>query len=111
MDWELPDLKALTIEIEFCRGEQTLFVCTTWPGYVGVLTGMRPGAYSCSVNFRVTGSNYLVNLRNAVTYCWPIGFLLRAVLEEDVDYATAVRSLAASELISPVYFTCCGVRP
>mmetsp|Transcript_1221 Transcript_1221/g.1534 ORF Transcript_1221/g.1534 Transcript_1221/m.1534 type:complete len:451 (-) Transcript_1221:75-1427(-) len=109
MDWEMPELKALTIEVEFWKNGAPLFVTTTWPGYIGVLTGMRYGAFSSSVNFRLTGSSYLNNVKNALTYCWPIGFLLRAVLEDDSDYGTAVGHLACSQLISPVYFTCCGI--
>jgi len=109
MDWEMPDLKALTIEVEFWKDNKPLFVSTTWPGYVGILTGMRYDGYSSSVNFRVTGSSYLNNIKNGITYCWPIGFLLRAVLETDATYNIATTHLANSELISPVYFTCCGV--
>ena len=111
MDWEMPALKALTIEVEFYKDKKPLYICTTWPGYIGVLTGMKANAFSSSVNFRVTGDSYVTNLKNALGYCWPVGFLLRAVLEEESNYTTAVRYLANSELISPVYFTCCGLRP
>ena len=110
MDWEMPDLKALTIEVEFWKDGKPLFISTTWPGYIGVLTGMKPFAFSSSVNFRVTGDSYVENLKKAVGYCWPIGFLLRAVMEEDTSYSQAVGSLTLSNLISPVYFTCCGVK-
>lgn len=111
MDWELPELKALTIEVEFWKNGEPLFVTTTWPGYIGVFTGMRYNCFSSSVNFRCTGESYLNNLRNAVSYDWPIGFLLRAVLQEDGNYAQAVASLSGSNLIAPVYFTCCGTKP
>jgi len=53
MDWDMPALAALTIEVDFVHSNGALdFKATTWPGYVGVLTGMRPGAFSVSVNYR-----------------------------------------------------------
>lgn len=70
---------------------------------------MRPGAFSVSVNFRVTGEGYLKNLRNAVGMAWPIGFLVRAALESCDNYDSALGALAESKLIAPVYFSVAGV--
>jgi hypothetical protein len=39
MDWGMEFLRPLTIEVEFTKGGRTLYVATTWVGYVGVLTG------------------------------------------------------------------------
>ena len=110
MDWGMEKLKALTIEVEFWKNGAPLYVATTWPGYVGVLTAMKPEAYSVSVNFRVKGDSYWTNLKQTITYCWPIGFLLRAVFESENDYDNATACLRNSNLIAPVYFTCCGVN-
>lgn len=41
---------------------------------------------------------------------WPIGFLVREVLESTSDYSIAVEQLAQSSLIAPCYFTICGVK-
>jgi len=57
MDWELSFLKPLTIEIIFRRGNVPVSICTTWVGYLGILTGMtlnNPDPVSVSVNFRIT---------------------------------------------------------
>ena len=43
MDWELDLLKPLTIEVDFQKAGKTAYVATTWAGYVGVFTGLRPG--------------------------------------------------------------------
>ena len=48
------ELQQLTIQVDFVSGGQTVFRATTWAGYVGVLTGMRPQGYSVSVNYRRT---------------------------------------------------------
>ena len=54
MDWDMPALAALTCEVDFVRGGALLFRATTWVGYVGVLTGLKPGAFSVAVNYRRT---------------------------------------------------------
>ena len=110
MDWGMSFLKELTVELDFRRNDKTVFFATSWPCYVGILTGMKPFAFSASVNFRVTSSGYFANLKNTISYSWPIGYLLRAVLEDDIDFETAVQSLANSSIIAPVYYTVCGIN-
>ena len=41
---------------------------------------------------------------------WPIGFLVREVLESTCQYDVAVEQLAQSSIIAPCYFTVCGTR-
>lgn len=77
MDWGMEFLKPLTIEVDFVKGGRSQYVATTWVGYVGVLTGMRPFGYSVSVNFRVTSGAYWKNVKKAILRAWPIGFLGR----------------------------------
>jgi hypothetical protein len=45
MDWEMPELQPMTIEVQFVKHGRPLFIASTWAGYVGVLTGMRYGGY------------------------------------------------------------------
>jgi hypothetical protein len=66
MDWDMPALERLAIEVEFQQAGKTVFLATTWAGYVGVLTGMRPGAWSVSINYRRTGTNIRDVLTNFV---------------------------------------------
>lgn len=110
MDWGIEALGPLTCEVEFQRAGVTQFFTTTWPGYVGVLTGMRPNGYSTSVNFRVTSSGYWSNIVESISYSWPIGYLVRSVLESDTTFDVATTHLANSDLIAPVYFTCVGTE-
>eukprot|EP00300_Choanocystis_sp_HF-7_P007755 c15494_g1_i1.p1 GENE.c15494_g1_i1~~c15494_g1_i1.p1 ORF type:complete len:462 (+),score=64.04 c15494_g1_i1:53-1387(+) len=112
MDWAMEFLRPLTVEFDFVRGGETVLVATSWAGYVGVLTGMRPGGWSASVNFRVTeAGSYWMNVKRALAAAWPVGFLLRAVLESESAYADALTALADSDVIAPVYFTVCGIAP
>ena len=90
--------------------------------------------YSVAVNFRVTNGAWSDNLKMAITRFiidltrlkksqirfifsvfyhnrgWPIGFLVREVLEVTNNYAEAVEQLSQSELIAPCYFTICGTK-
>lgn len=114
MDWEMAFLKPLTLEASFVLEGKELFRCTTWAGYVGVLTGLarRDNSFSIAVNFRAIGSgSFFTNLRHALKDSWPIGFLVRAALTEASGYAAAVSWLRGSKLIAPTYFTVCGSEP
>jgi len=111
MDWELELLEPLTIEVEFKKQGVTQYIASTWAGYVGVLTGMRPNSYSVSINYRATKSGtFWANIKNALTASWPIGFLVREILESTRDYKTAYGALSFSELIAPCYITVAGTH-
>lgn len=117
MDWDLPILKELTIQINFKRRDKTVFTGTTWVGYIGVLTGMKARAFSVSINYRQTryGINspikgFMYNLYRFAMGHWAIGFLVRDVLDSDANYYKAVKKFTNAELISPTYITICGTR-
>lgn len=132
-------------QVDFIKAGQLVFTATTWAGYVGVLTGtcplrksvfschsshihlmqavaygagLKPGAFSVSVNYRRTekGSEqplkaFATNLRGAVARHWPVSFLVRAAFERCGSYQAACATLEQSELIAPTYLTICGVSP
>ncbi|KNC52083.1 acid ceramidase subunit beta [Thecamonas trahens ATCC 50062] len=112
MDWEMDFLRPLTIEVEFWRDGVPLYVAPTWAGAVGVLTACKTGAFSASVNFRLTeDGSYWGNVKRLLARSWPIGFLLREVCESTQAYADAADILATASLVAPVYFTLCGIAP
>ena len=84
--------------------------------------------YSVAVNFRRTGGTLTANLQTALSKykrlcyekiiidalssclsAWPIGFLVREILESTKDYHIAVEQLAQSSIIAPCYLTICGI--
>jgi hypothetical protein len=118
MDWEMDFLRPLTVELVYVRDGKPLFICTTWAGYVGVLTGMRTDTFrtannfSVSVNFRAPGDGTIwTNLNRTLDGAWPIGFLVRHALEKAADYEQATHWLRYSDLIAPCYFTVAGTEP
>lgn len=109
MDWEMDVLKPLTIEVDFRHNGATIFLATTWAGYLGVFTGMRPGEWSCSLNFRTTtNGTFWDNLKSTVNGGTPSGFLIRHLLESEPNFDAAVQALATTPLVAPCYFTVCG---
>lgn len=112
MDWGMDVLTPLTIEADFQSRGETVFLATTWAGYLGVFTGMRPGEWSCSLNFRTTETGtFWGNLKSTVKGATPSGFLIRHLLESEPSFDAAVLSLATTPLIAPCYFTVCGTQP
>lgn len=102
-------LRPLTIEVDFRSQGETVFVATTWAGFLGVFTGMRPGQWSASLNFRLTTEGtFWGNLKSTMKGATPSGFLLRHLLESEPTYDGAVQALASTPLIAPCYFTVCG---
>lgn len=106
LDWEFPQLRKATIEVEFSRdGKVPLFVATTWAGYVGVLTALHiPMRASVAVNFReppegVNGSPLAVG-----EGAWPVGILLRHCLETEVSESHLLQALIGRPLMAPTYF-------
>lgn len=102
-------LKPLTIELDVRKGSQPVFLATSWAGFLGVFTGMRPGQWSCSLNFRVTKSGtFWDNLKSAVSGSWPSGFLIRHLLETEPDFEKASERLATTPLVAPCYLSVAG---
>jgi N-acylethanolamine-hydrolysing acid amidase len=112
MDWEMDILEPLTIEIDCRKGGQTVFMATTWAGFMGVFTGMRPGQWSVSLNFRVTkDGSFWSNVKSAALGSWPTGFLIRHLLESEPDFDKAVDRMATTPLVAPCYLTIAGALP
>lgn len=114
MDWEMAfDLRAHTIDVEFYDERGPVCVATTWPGYVGILTGMRlpsqhrtvSDAYAISLNTRVCKDGFVANFVSYLLGGWPAGNLMRRVLMSCQTYDDAVRDLRSTRLIAPCFIT------
>ncbi len=73
------------------------------PGFVGVLSGMVPGAYSVTINWAPPADQ--------PDFHWGPSFLWRTVLETCDTYAEAVERLATTCLATSVFYTVCGAHP
>jgi hypothetical protein len=112
MDWDIPELKRMTIQVNFTFGGQIRASVVTWAGFIGVLTGMVPHAYSCSVNFRQQDGILHRNLQALMqNRHWPVSYVLRDTLLTSQNYEDAVSKLLFSPLVAPTYFIVAGTNP
>jgi len=110
LDYGIPGLTNITIQVQFQKSNTTLYECTTFAGYVGCLTGIRSGGWSVTVNERdQAGSSLIDNLVEALKGGKSIGMFLRNSLETIPDYPTALKMVTDTQLIAPVYITIAGV--
>jgi len=83
---------------------------TSYVGYVGLLTGMKPGAFSISLDQRDSGTlleNFLELLLvpNTMAAC----FLIRDTLQKQNSFHEAVERLSHTSLVAPSYIIIGGV--
>lgn len=110
MDWDMPELKGLTIQVNFVTDNRVVANAVTWAGFVGVLTGMVPYAFSCSVNYRhAGGARSVQDLMD--TRHWPVAYLLREALFQCTTYDEAIVKLTFSPILNPTYYILAGAAP
>uniref|UniRef100_A0A3Q2PVB0 N-acylethanolamine-hydrolyzing acid amidase n=1 Tax=Fundulus heteroclitus TaxID=8078 RepID=A0A3Q2PVB0_FUNHE len=113
LDYPLPVLRSLTMDVVFLKNGKVAYVGTSFAGYVGLWTGMSPHKFTVSADQRVTKrrGNGWRNIMSAVLFhSSPVSWLLRETLEEAKDFQDAVMRLAKKPLISGVYYIVGGVR-
>lgn len=118
LDWPLPGL-GRSVLVARQRGAAGVYYSVTWPGYVGVLTGMAPGRFSAAINqpplrrrTPVLPMDWII-ARGALwrTTGLPPAHLVRRVFDECRGYAEAKRLLIETPLCLPAFFTLAGTAP
>jgi hypothetical protein len=121
LDWPFPGLGRF-VDVARMSGRAGDFYNVTWPGYVGVLTGLAPGRFGAAINqaplrrrtrgrlLRLYdfGVNAVATMRHARAI--PPDQLLRRVFEEAGDYHDAKTMLETTPVARPVIFTLAGCR-
>lgn len=109
MDWDDTFLRPLTINVKFVKNGNLLFEGTTWVGYVGILTGVRPNVGSVSINYRRTkDGNIWHNIWNTLRFNYPVGYLVRECLTICPDYKLLKHNLEQTIIIAPCYIVLTG---
>lgn len=112
LDYGIPGLNLIAGNVHFYRGNTMVYTGTTYIGYIGLLTGMRPGAFSLSIDERTSANGTI--LTNIVEMLFhngrSIGFFLREVLQNETDYSAALQKLQTTPLVSVSYLIIGGVR-
>ncbi|PVD32267.1 hypothetical protein C0Q70_07700 [Pomacea canaliculata] len=117
LDYDDPDLlRNLTVSVNFQRGGQTLYTATTYAGYVGVLTGQKPNAFTITIDQRGVPrmhqgywwENILVAILDKSASF--VSFLVRQTLEESPDFNSAVDHLSTTVIHAPAYIIVGGTQ-
>jgi len=111
LDYDIPGLRALTIQVDFQSQNMTVYQGTTWAGYVGLLTGMKPGLFGFTVDERDTPAGIIDNLFALVAHKGgSIGFNLRTSLATNESYQDALDFVTGVQLMAPVYIIVSGAQ-
>ena len=109
-------MRNITFIGSFYKGDEYMFDSTNFAGYNGVMTGVKKGAFSISINERkpTWRQDILALLKNFASLF--AGYqqntkLIRDTLAECNDYNCAYNRLHDTPVISPSYFIVAGLGP
>jgi len=107
-------LKNLTFIANYQSKGKTVFYATTFAGFVGVLSGMKPGAFSVTIDTRFYPQGlyeifYEIVAAMTEKNASLVSLLSRRVFENENDWNAAVENLSNVPLIADVYYITAGV--
>lgn len=113
--WAMTEvLRPTVIKLHFQRSQKTVFKAVTFAGYLGILTGVKQGAFSMTVNERFNLNGGFIGLLEWLlgdhSQHW-VGFLTRQLMQNETSYEAAKTMLSTTKLIAPVYFILAGTQP
>jgi len=100
MDWPVDGLGRHTLILRHTNAPAGEFYSVGWPGYSGVLSGFKPGAFSATIN--QADVICMPNLQ------WPPSHLLRWVFENCRTYAEALATLRNTPVCFPAFVLLAG---
>lgn len=92
LDWPTDDnlLSRHSMVFNFQKGGRTIFRTVGWPGFVGALSGTKPGKFSLTLN--------AVLSKDKPEIAFPVTFLLRDVLFACESYEDARQTLEENDI-------------
>jgi len=108
-------LKEIALIAVVQKGGKTLYKSTTFAGSVGVFRGMKPGAFSITIDTRFYPDGILELFYEIVAALTEknaslVSFLSRNVLTYENDFNAALENLANGTLIADVYYIMAGTK-
>ncbi len=103
LDWDLMKIKKSTIIIDYINADAGDFTVVSFPGYVGVLSGVAKGRFSATINMAPA-------VEGPYKQGWAAGFLLRYIFENCDSYEKAVKFLKKQASIFPFFVQITGAK-
>ena len=106
-------LRPMVVNVNYVKGGSVMFKAVHFAGYIGVLSGVKPGVFTLTMNerFSLDGGyigilEWLLGMRSE---SW-MGFLTRGTLESATSFSEAVDKLANTPMLAPAYFIVGGIE-
>jgi hypothetical protein len=96
-------LRDETLVVDCRRRGATRYKLIGWPGFIGCFSGVAPGRFAVTLNAVLSD--------DAACIAEPVVFLLRRVLDEAPDWASALRLLRDTHIASDCLLLLTGTRP
>lgn len=112
--WALAEkLRPLLFNARFIKGGVTFYNATVYAGYVGLLTGMRTGNFSITVDtrFDLNIDSGLISWLKGNHSGHFLSFTTRNVMENNFTFADALETLNNTKMIGPSYIILGGINP
>ncbi|KAL1241183.1 Acid ceramidase [Trichinella pseudospiralis] len=111
-DWTMTEiLRKLVINIDWKRDGKLLYKSAGFAGFIGVLTAVKPGKFTISINERFSKNGGFIGILEWMLKIeqtkW-VTWLTREVMENVDHFQEAVFSLSVVHLMAPVYFIVSG---
>lgn len=104
MDWDMPELKNITINLDFIKDGQVIYSATSWAGMVGLFTVVKKDVGSIALNYRKSNGNLLGSIKRLIyDYHFPTGYMIREVIEQASKPEELLEWSKNTQLVSPCY--------
>ncbi|XP_022106266.1 acid ceramidase-like isoform X2 [Acanthaster planci] len=106
-------LKPLLVNVDYQQGGKTVAKAVHFAGYIGVITGVKPGVLTMTMNARHSPDSgflgFLQWIMGRRSEQWT-GFFMRDTLMEATDYATTKTRVVNAKLMAPAYIILGGTK-
>merc|ERR1719445_2755933 len=114
VQWDLTeDLRSILFNVNFTKGGELAYRTTVFGGYIGLLTGMKKGALSISVDTRFDDNydEYMIEyLRNPDASQQWLSLTTRLAMEDTDNFGDAVAQIKGTSFIGPCYIIIGGYK-
>merc|ERR1719229_747885 len=114
VQWELTyDLRDILYNANFTKNGEVVYRSTVFGGYIGLLTGMKKGALSISVDTRFDDNydKYMIEyLRKPTEEKQWLSLTTRLAMEDQPSYEDAIEFIQNTSFIGPCYIIIGGTK-
>lgn len=104
LDWfsENNILSKYSMIFDFRKNDRTIFKIVGWPGFIGALSGIKPNAFSITLNAVLSEDEPII--------AFPISFLIRDTLAETSNFQEAKKRLEKIRISSDCLLLLSGIK-